>query len=242
MKRLQALVIFLFMCSGMVSAKVDNADLDNIRDLTNAGQYEQALEKHLWFHEESKSSSGMGGVRLSYAITAWVELGKKYPPALDALIKVRDRDKGLLLSGEGEFDNFHDLSAINRGLGKDDETIELFLTLDKKFPEESGAYYIVAEDLLIENKYYEICSKYIGDPIFKYEGLRHAREVQLSFSKTTKELNTPRFLKYTDERFVEGVVKLIEVLLAIDKRDDAIEVRKRALSYYDSEDIKHAIQ
>lgn len=223
-------------------ASVENKDLDRIRELTKAGQFQQALEKHLWFHEESKSSSGMGGVRLSYAITAWVELGEKYPPALEALIRIRDEDNEKLLSGKGSFDNFHDLSSINQVLGEEEATLELFLILDNKYPEQSDSYYIVAEDLLVRHKKYDICAKYIGDPIVKYEGFRHVREMNVSLAKTNPKLNTPEFLYYTDQSYIDNVVKLIEVLIAIDQQADAIEIQKRALSYFSDERIAYAIQ
>lgn len=242
MRGIHLLSVLLIVFSGISIASVSNEDLDEICKLTEAGQFEQALEKHLWFHEKSKNSPGMGGVRLSYAISAWIELGDKYPPAIDALKKIRDRDKEVLLSGKGSFENFHDLSSINRGLGEEEDTLKLFLTLDKKYPEQAESYYIVAEDLLIKHKKYNICAKYIGDPIIKYEGLRHNRELQLSFAKTNSKLNNPRYLEYADQSYIEGVVKLIEVLIAIDKRDEAIEVQKRALSYFANDSIKHAIQ
>ena len=70
------------MFANLALAEVNLEDLNNIRDLVKNEQYELALQKHVWFHEESKSSSGMAGVRLSYAISNWVELGNKYPPAL----------------------------------------------------------------------------------------------------------------------------------------------------------------
>ena len=43
------------------------------------------------------------------------------------------------------------------------------MVLDKIFPKQSETYYHVTEDLLIEHKKYDICAKYIGDPIIKYE-------------------------------------------------------------------------
>ena len=242
MRGIYLLSVVLVVFSGLSVAGVDNEDLDKICKLTEAGQFEKALEKHLWFHEESKSSPGMAGVRLSYAISAWIDLGNKYPPAIEALKKIRDGDKESLLSGKGNFDNFHDLSSINQGLGEEEDTLELFLTLDNKYPKQAGAYYIVAENLLIKHKKYDICAKYIGDPIIKYEKLRHNRELQLSFAKTNSKMNSPRFLEYLDQSYIEGVVKLIEVLLAIDKRDEAIEVQSRALSYLSNDSIKHAIQ
>ncbi len=242
MREIYVLTLSLLIFSTISMAGVSNNDLDAIRELTKAGQFQQALEKHIWFHEESKSSPGMGGVRLSYAISAWVELGEQYPPALEALIEIRDKDKAALLSGKGSFQSFHDLSAINQGLSEEADTLQLFLILEKEYPEQAEAYYIVAEDLLIKHKKYDMCAKYIGDPIIKFEGLRHNRELQLSFAKTNPKMNKPHFLEYANESYIDGVIKLIEVLVAIEKRDEAKEVQKRAMSYFSNDTIKYAIQ
>ena len=236
------ILISLFIVSNVSIASVGNKDLYEIRGLTKAGQFQQALEKHLWFHEESKSSPGMAGVRLSYAIAAWVELGEKYSPAMEALIQIRDQDREKLLSGNGSFENFHDLSSINREIGDEEATLELFLILDEKYSEQSDSYYIVAEDLLIRHKKYDICAKHIGDPIVKYEKIRHLREMQLSSIKTNPNMSNPHILEHTDTSYIDGVLKLIEVLIAINQQENAIEIQTRALSYFPNESIKLAIQ
>src|SRR5687768_17293473 len=101
-----------FLLAGLILlqpliAQVGNADLQEIRRLTSEGKYEEALNKHLWFHEESKSSIGMGGVRLSFALSHWMELGEAYPPALAALKAIRDANEAKLLEGAGGFREFH---------------------------------------------------------------------------------------------------------------------------------------
>jgi hypothetical protein len=241
MRRNKLVFLAIFITCFSAFAEVGNKDLDDIRQLTKTGLYQQALDKHIWFHEASKTSSSMAGVRLSYAIDAWIKLGEKYPPALDALINVRDTNKELLLSGNGDFQYFHDFSSINRELGEEDQTYELFLILDKKYPKQADTYYHVVENLLIEKKEYKLCGKYIGDPIYKYENIRHHRETLLSFEKREPNMNKPRYLKYANKSFIDGVIKLIEVLVAIDKKDEAIEIQKRALSYYDNKKIRNAI-
>lgn len=240
MKNLVILLAVIIFSSHAFS-KVSNEDLDDIQKLTKDGKYQQALEKHLWFHEESKTSKGMGGVRLSFAIGHWVYLGEKYPPALDALVKIRDINRDILLSGKGNFDNFMETSSINRELDEKNNTYELFLTLDKKYPKQAERYYHVAEALLIEKKEYELCGKYIGDPVFKYEKLRHFRELNLSMARKKPKMNNPEYLKLTDERYIDGVLKLIEVLMAIQKEVEAKEIQKRAMSYFSNDEIKHAI-
>lgn len=236
------IILFCLLIIPMTGlAEVGHKDLDEIRNLTKAGHYEQALQKHIWFHEESKRSPGMGGVRLSYAIEAWVELSENYPPAKVALVELRDGYRERLSSGSGTFTDFHDLSSINHYIKEEDDTYDLFIFLHKEHSEQAANYYHVVEDLLIERKQYELWGKYVPDPLLKYEDIRHMREINISATKTMPSLNTPSFHKHTDEIFIHDVSQLLEALVALERTDEAKEIQKRALSYFDNEKIKHAI-
>ena len=60
--------------------------LRDAREEARRGAHAEALEKYLWFyHHALEHSPALSGVRLSYAISEWVELGNAYPPALEAL-------------------------------------------------------------------------------------------------------------------------------------------------------------
>lgn len=242
MKATIASLFAIGMIGSTTMTAVDNKDLSDIRALVQNGDYKQALQKHLWFHEESKQSPSMAGVRLSFALSDWLRLGHKYPPALDALKNIRDKNKALLQTGKGSFTNFHDLSAINRTLGEDAATVELFLQMDKQYHQLARRFYNVAEDLLIQNKHYELCSKYMGDPFSKYENLRHSREMKLNLTRTNPRLNNPRFIAHSNRSFTKSVVRLLEVLVAIDRKSEANEIQKRALAYYHSPEIEKAVK
>src|SRR5688500_5081235 len=73
-----------------------------------AKRYPDALAKHLWFHENAlKYERGLYGVRLSFALGAWFELGKQYPPALEALKEVRDIAGRRVRERKGKRGDFH---------------------------------------------------------------------------------------------------------------------------------------
>lgn len=220
--------------------KVSLGDLDRIRALIDSRQFQSALDAHLWFHEASKNSPAMAGVRLSFALSSWLELAESFSPALDALKAVGAEDKNLLLSGDGDFGNFLDLSAINRTLNSDQETLDLFLTLYKRNSKQIEMYYRVAEDLLIEAGRYDIVSKYIGDPIVKFENLRYMREMNISHAESS-ERNKSFLVESANDQYIDGVLKLIKVCVAIGKSDAAIEVQKRALVYLASDQIRVAL-
>lgn len=225
---------------------MDNND-DGVREfhelsaLAESGRFKEALEKHIWFHEASRQMPGMGGVRLSYALDSWKELAKKYRPAMEALIDLRIRNKETLLEGRGNFDNFHDLSALNFVLGEKEDTLKVFSAIHKNDPEQARVYYHVVEDLLVERKEYEICDHYLADPLTKYSHIQHLHKMNTKLMKNNPAMEGDEFKSYTTESYVRGICQLIEILLAVHKKDMAKEIQKRALEYFDNEDIRRAI-
>ena len=71
---------------------INPSDILNSADEDRAsGNYESALQKHLWYHRNAlKHDGAQYGVRLSFALSDWADLASKYPPALTALLKERD--------------------------------------------------------------------------------------------------------------------------------------------------------
>src|SRR5262245_62591983 len=86
--------------------------LEEARDLAAQGRYEEALQKHLWFHENAlKYDPDLSAVRLSFALGYWVELGEEYPKAREALVAIRDRGDQALRAGDRSFELFHEVAA-----------------------------------------------------------------------------------------------------------------------------------
>ena len=72
---------------------------DNYADaLADAGKYPEALEHYLWcFDHGLEHKRSYYGVRLSYLLSSIKMLGRKYPPALDALRERRDASQQRIL-------------------------------------------------------------------------------------------------------------------------------------------------
>jgi hypothetical protein len=63
------------------------------RTLRNAAQYEESLQREIWyFNHALEYDRGLAGVRLSFTLLEWTELGRRYPKATQALIEIRDHD------------------------------------------------------------------------------------------------------------------------------------------------------
>lgn len=100
--------------------------LNEAKQKMSQGQYEEAMQRYIWYHNHSKSDPSQVGVRNSFALSDWVELGRRYPKARQALIEIRDADAGEFSQGRGYFDLFMELAAINRYLGQEDATVAVF--------------------------------------------------------------------------------------------------------------------
>jgi hypothetical protein len=103
--------------------------LRQARQLVKSEQYAEALEKYIWFHDHALDTDrALVVVRLSYAISEWVDLGEVYPPARSALESVRDAKAELLAQGTYDVNLFHDVASAARfpkSLGQRRPTVDL---------------------------------------------------------------------------------------------------------------------
>jgi len=136
-------------------AKPDpDAILEEARTDVRARRYEDALAKHLWFHRHAlEYRKSLYGVRLSFALSNWHQLGKEYPTAMVELKKVRDQARKRVVSAKKDIrEPFHDMSSINKYLGDQKQTANVFIRLDKNSPKLAATVYGIAEPDLIEEK------------------------------------------------------------------------------------------
>jgi len=127
--------IMIVAISACLSVQAEDMEkyLDDTEAMQEQGKYEQALERHLWFHDHAlEHDCSMAGVRLSFALADWKDLGDKYPPALTAMKKVRDEKTALLENGHGSYALFLDVDSLNETLGEEGKTIELFRKLERE--------------------------------------------------------------------------------------------------------------
>jgi hypothetical protein len=60
----------------MATTRDPRAALQEAAMSAKQGNYEEALRDHLWFHEHAlEQVPALAGVRLSFALAAWVKLG-----------------------------------------------------------------------------------------------------------------------------------------------------------------------
>ncbi len=82
-----------------------NKILADAKKMMDQGRFEEALQRQIWYHNHAlEYDQGQGGVRLTFALSQWIELGRHYPKAKTALIEIRDRDSRALMEGRGNVD------------------------------------------------------------------------------------------------------------------------------------------
>jgi hypothetical protein len=183
--------------------------LREARQLVKSKQYAAALEKYIWFHDHALDfDRALVGVRLSYAVAEWVDLGEVYPPAQSALESLRDGKSRLLTQGTDDVSLFHDVASINRGLGQVDRTSNLFKSIAAADRGVAEKYFHIALESLVRTKELELARSFISDP--RKEIDHFAKPLKL-FPKQT-QLVSPEMMQ---ETFVNIYVKKVNLLLQI---------------------------
>ena len=95
------------------------AYLNRTQQLVRQRKYREASDRFVWFDEHAlEHDPGMSGVRLSFALSYWKDLGDVYPPAKQAMVDMRDRKTWQLWEGRGNVALFSDVAALNRTLNE----------------------------------------------------------------------------------------------------------------------------
>ena len=215
--------------------------LSDTKDLVSAGKYEEALKRHIWFHDHAlEHQPSMYGVRLSFALSNWKELGAKYPPAMKALIEIRDRKSKSLLGGEGNHKLFHDVASLNETLGELEKTVSLFEEIDEKQPKAAKGFWNVAKDAIIDAKRYDLARKYIGNPAKEFTRVKAMYDHNTSLYDDPR-IGGDRFKTYNENNLVEESLRLIEVSIALGDRKAALDIQAQALAVIKDNRLSEAI-
>lgn len=240
MIRKPTLLLFSFLlCLSAAGHAQDKNALEEARVLAREGKFQEALEKHIWFHDHIlETDRSYYGVRLSFALADWIELGKKYPKALESLKGIRDSKTARLEGGEQDRVLFHDVESINGRLGQPQATVKLFKDLDAKQPEFAKKIYDLAEDNLVDAGEFVLARKYLGDPMVRFEKMSAGYRRGLEYSKDAKMGEDSK--KAFERIFTTNVVRLITLLDQSGDPAKAREIQTKALAVLDNEAIRNA--
>ena len=248
--------------TGLMKSDLSN-EWQKAKKLMDQGQYEDSLQAFTNYFEQSRYDQGQAGMRL-FSLIDWADLGRRYPPAKQALLELRDTDAQKLLDGEGDFNYFAEVSCINADLGHGEASYTLFKAIEQRDPNQAGQYYTFVEDQLVAKGEYQTCRKYMGDPEagfqsdcdrYRMEMDNQARmeKIQQRTQQQMQEFyrqhpnlpipsdNSQRMEKMTKDHFVGKVREHIEILVATGDQADAKKIQKEALAVLDDPRLETAV-
>lgn len=92
--------------------------LAQARTFAAEGNHESALKRFVWYHENAlKYAEDQKTIRLTFALTAWMELAKKYPKAKEELTKIRDKTWEKAKAEGADPELYNEVEAITYALG-----------------------------------------------------------------------------------------------------------------------------
>ncbi|MBC2717008.1 MAG: hypothetical protein HF978_17020 [Desulfobacteraceae bacterium] len=173
--------------------------LARARKYHRQGNYEKALQDHIWFHNNAlKYKPSLYGIRLSFALLDWIELGKKYPKAHNELINIRMQKTELIKNKRGSLELFHDVKSINKYLNESRRTVALYRNMIDCDFELAKKCYRLAKDDLIAHQEFELCNRLMDVPMFIIRDMRKILDQNISIYKTNQ---------WADEAHLEWTIK-----------------------------------
>ncbi len=213
--------------------------LQEAREDRYAKRYDLALEKHIWFHKNAlKYDPDFFGVRLSFALSDWLELSKVYPPALLKLKEFRNQAGNNVKNGIDAIEFFYDFQAINLVLKEREQTVSLFKWLDSNQPSTAKEVYRIAQPSLLNAHEYHLCGKYL-DSLVDYDHLVKTFQTLKAFEK---ERNKPELDGFTDKNFTNKVAVLVALLVHNNQDQKAQQVAEKARQEFDNKEFWQSLQ
>ena len=147
-------------------------------ELARERRYAEALEQYLWcFDHGVEHAPSYVGVRGSFLVGDIAELGKKHPPALEALRERRDAARAALLAGKASADQALVFQTINHSLRERRQTLAVYDQLVNVEQEPVNGFRLTPRKLffdevlpfLVEDRRYADVLAGLGDPLKRLE-------------------------------------------------------------------------
>jgi len=225
------LLMILFISSGFCHASEMEQYRDETAALINMGEYEEALERTIWFHNHAlEYESTMYGVRISFALGEWHDFGKKYPPALSALKKIRNQKTAKLISGINSYEIFNDVVSINDELSDYKKSIDMFKAIDKQHELFAKEVWGLIKDTAIKEKELYLLKKYIANINSDYSEIEEHYRRMISMYKPNDRLFGEQYKSFQDKNFALKALQLIDIAMLLNEKESALNIKNKAYS------------
>ena len=206
------------------------------------GRHEEALREFIWFHEHAlEESPALHGVRLSFALSHWAELGKVYPPARQALEAQRDKQVAALLDGSGGRAAFGDIASINRYLGCSDQTYAVFRALLARDADTAQACSRWAMDAIVAAGDFALAARYLPDPEHTVRRASEFLNWEVANRNRRRFTAAPR-IKAGIHHYAAEVKQVLTVLTGCGRQEEARRIARLAADLIPATTIRRAVR
>lgn len=209
-----------------------------------ARRYEEALAKHLWYHQNTEEfDAGQTGVRRSFALSDWHDLGADYPPALVKFEETREASRMSVLESphpKRVWNDFADYAAMCEQLDEEQQIADLFLALRDKSEKHAKKVYPLAERALVDAGRFDVCGEFL-DP-------KRAMELEIKSYELNKQLageregdHGQRLLNFGERKLRHDAAVIVAIVAQNDKPDDAAALAQQARAAWDDKELNEAL-
>ena len=218
----------------MVDARFKRA-----RELAKNGHAKEALEEYLWCYDEGMLRIPYYfGVRQSYVLGEIAEIGKTYPPALDALRERRDKAELAMLGGD-DHEAASIFASINNALDENARTLRFWDQLPADDIRRSALGSEIYDELAQAKRYQEAIQ---AMPWHTMSILFHTMSDRQADMASDKTPNAEKRRQEEKARLVKQTAGHIEVLAGAGDLDHARELAVRLLTFDDSPETQALVK
>jgi hypothetical protein len=202
--------------------------LDEARAAFRDENYGSALERyeHFFDHALDEDAHSLYGVRLSYCLSEWAELGTVYPLAMRRL-EEKANESLALLTQTREPERFHDFVAICRYLDREPEPIHQFLRFSSSDRDLASLVIRFIWDALVQDRQWSVCETYLAEPKEKYESALMKFDEAMEICRSEPTFGGKELEEKIEGWYVRDVSNIL-VLKNCGRGEEAAAVEQRA--------------
>jgi len=194
--------------------------LEAAREAFRQKEYSAALEKYQWFYDNSiQIKESYYGVRLSYCLDEWAQLGAEYPPAMDALQRLEAESLANFKRTYAK-KAFHEYASVARYLNHQEETFNQFHLLHESNHPIAKEVFAFVYDYCANHQMWEICRAYLGDGKKQYEQIMEMFDHIVELSKKKEGEVAASLYRHAVEGIERDMLRLLSMLNAVNARDE----------------------
>lgn len=209
--------------------------LHRAADAQQAGDHAGALREHLFIHADCGHDDPVSNNLRGFALYEWARLAQDYPPALDALVTVRDEEVQRLLAGDvfsrifadgQNASRWREVVRINDTLGDLASTHRTFVTLLDRLPEVAQRESRIALPALIAQHDFALAGRFLPDALAQASRLNEmAADLPLLPAAGEAPRLAAELMGYVEDVTVAGAI-----LEGLERQGEAASLRADALA------------